>query len=271
MKKLLTIALALILALTLAACGGNDAASPDSKTGDNQDNANDNTDVNTNDTDSDNDKINLEDAAGDIIDDAIASNNKSMAAAFAAMKQRGVEQADVEPDWEYTVDEEAFHAYGDTGDYGHGLIRFTKADGAYLTDEEYDAWAKKLFVATANVSDDGYNIYGHDVLFGENPGADVEITFDAAMGKGSDAMFVMQGWGYRYNGSYIRVNIEQAEEKDSEYEQNADGEWVWIHYYNGVQADVATGLQQSFDDTWGDVEDAFDDYGDEILDALEGF
>lgn len=265
MKKLITLTLALILALSLAACGGNSPASQDGDTA----NGNDNAQGNDNNGDSGNSNVN--ELVDDIIDDAVESNSFSLAAAYTAMKQRGVEQADVDPEWEYTVDEEKNQAYGDTGDYGHGVIRFTKADGSYLTHEEYEAWAKKLFDATAKISDDGHNIYGYDVLFGENPGADVEITFDDAMGMGSDAMIVMQGWGYKYNGDYIRVNIEQAQEKDSEYEQNAAGEWVWIHYYNGVQADVATGLQQSFDDTWDDVEDAFDEYGDEIQDALDDY
>ncbi len=265
MKKPIILTLALILALSLAACGGNSPTSQDGDTAKGNDNAQ------TNDDNGDSGNSNVDELVDDIIDNAVESNSFSLAAAFAAMKRRGVEQADVEPEWEYTVDEEKNQAYGDTGEYGNGVIRFTKADGSYLTDEEYEAWAKKLFDATAKISDDGHNIYGHDVLFGENPGADVEITFDDAMGKGSDAMIVMQGWGYKYNGNYIRVNIEQAQEKDSEYEQNASGEWVWIHYYNGVQADVATGLQQSFDDTWDDVEDAFDEYGDEIQDALDDF
>ncbi|MDR1669619.1 MAG: hypothetical protein LBR76_06650 [Oscillospiraceae bacterium] len=261
MKKRFILAPVMILTLALAACGGNGAAPSVPQGG--------GTLPAVTDADSGGETdLSLGDAVNEIIDDAIENDSFSLAAAYAAMKERGVEKADVEPVWDYTVDEENFHAYGDSGSYGHGLIRFTKTGGAYLTDGEYDAWAKKLFDATAAISDDGYNIYGYDVLFGENPGADVEISFDGAMGKGSGAMIVMQGWGYKYNGSYIRVDIERAEEKDADYEQDAAGEWVWIYYYNGVQADVRTGLQKSFDDAWEDAEDAFDEYEDEIEDAI---
>ena len=75
------------------------------------------------------------------------------------------------------------------------------------------------------------------------------------------------------------VYAEQAKEKDSEligdpYWDAEAGQTVWpewTHYYNGVQIDITTGLQKSFDETWEDMEKAFEEYGDEIEDALRDF
>jgi len=254
MKKILAFALVLVLALSLAACGGNNSLpSGGSTSGGGSDG-----------------KIDLEKAADKLMEEADEANAFSLAAALAAMKARGVEKADVEPGWEYAVDEKT-DTYGDTGDYGHGVIRFTKKDGE-VSDEEYEAWARKLFDATAKISDDGHNIYGYDNLFSDGD-PNSEISFDDALGKNSTAMIVTQGWGYKYGGAYMTVSIEREDAPgfNSEYIQDEGGNWYFTHSYTRVKADIATGLQKSFDDIWSDVEDAFEEHEDEIKDALENY
>ena len=244
MKKLIALTLAMVLALSLlAACGGGGGSSG---VGNNDDLRRDGEDG----------KIDIEKAAENILEDAISNNAFSVAAADASLKARGVSKSAVEPDWPYTVDEEKMQAYGDTS---HGVIRFTKKDG-YVSDEEYEAWLKKAFSATAAASDDGYNIQGFS--WGDG---DIEKTWEEFI---SGESFIVT-WSYRYNGTIMDVYVEQAKEKDSDYDMNEDGEWFWTHYYNGVQIDIADGLQKGWDDMWQDLEDAFEEYGDEIQAALE--
>ncbi|MDR0293679.1 MAG: hypothetical protein LBH95_05950 [Oscillospiraceae bacterium] len=269
MKKTICIFLALILTLAFAACDGNGGGiryttTPSDNSGGGSNSGNDSDGGSEG-------KIDLNDAADKLIKEAEEQNAFSMAAAFAAMKERGVEKADVEPVWDYTVDEDNYQAYGDSGAYGHGVIRFTKKNGE-VSDEEYEAWARKLYDATAKISDDGNNINGYDNLFSDADPLS-EISFDDAFGKNSTAIIVMQGWGYKYNGTFMRVSIERKEAPgfDSEYLQDDGGNWYFTHNYTAVEADVATGLQKSFDDAWADMEDAFEEHEDEIKKALEDY
>ena len=211
-------------------------------------------------------KIDLQNIADNLLNDAIESNSFSVAAAEAAWQQRGVSKSALEPAFGYTVDEEKMQAYGDSS---HGVIRFTKNDG-YLEDGEYDAWLKKAFEATAAASDDGYNIQGFSWGSG-----DVKLTWDEFINSES----FIQTWSYKYNGKIMDVYVETAKEKDSEligdpYWDEEKGETIWpewTHYYNGVQIDIANGLQKSMDEVWQDMEDAFEEYGDEIRDALQDY
>ena len=263
MKKLIALTLAMVLALSLlTACDGilpfNRDKSDSSDSSDSSDRSGN--------SDNDDGKIDLEKAAERILDDAIASNSFSVAAADAAWKQRGVSKSDLEPVFDYIVDEEKMQAYGDSS---HGVIRFTKNNG-YLEDGEYDAWLKKAFDATAAASDDGYNIQGFS--WGDG---DVKLTWDEFINGES----FIQTWSYKYNGTIMDVYVEVAKEKASELEgdpywdaEKEETVWPeWTHYYNGVQIDITTGLQKSWDELWQDMEDAFEEYEDEIRDALEDF
>jgi hypothetical protein len=249
MKKtitaILTLALTLMLTLLLVACGGggNGGSGTDGK-------------------------IDVGDLADKALDEAIAENAFSEKAGAAAIKKLGgVDENDITPDWSWRIDESTMMNYGDAGDYGHGSLFFIKDASDDLTEDEYMAWARKVYYATAKVSELGHNCYGWNVGDGSNP--DGELSFDEAMGVGSDAMFFMQSWCYKYNGKYLWVNIEQVENPEKESEVTDDFEFIY-HYY-GAQVDVSVGLQKSFDDTMQDVEDAFEEHGDEIEDALRDY
>jgi hypothetical protein len=250
MKKIIVLALALAfcltLALSLAACGGNPSGSSN-----------------------DGDKVDVMGAAEDIVEDAVESNSFSEAAADAWLKKNaGLGKAEIEPDFAYRIDESLMTTYGDSPDsaYGHGSIMFIDEDGE-LTEDEWLGWMRKVFDATAKVSDDGHNIFGFEGD-GENP--DKEISFDEAMGIGSDALVFMQGWGYKINKVYMHVYLDRAEDPQKESEvETVDGQMTLKYYYYAGKIDIAVGLQKSFDDTMSDVEDAFEEHGDEIKDALE--
>jgi hypothetical protein len=246
MKKIITVALALMLALSLAACGGNMSGGSSTE----------------------GDKVDINDVAEQALDDAIAQNAFSEGAGAAAIKKLGgVDEKDITPDWNWTTDDSTMMNYGNGSDYGHGSLLFIKDSTDDLTEAEYLAWARKVYDATAKVSELGYNCYGWNVGDGSNP--DGEISFDEAMGVDSDAWVFMAGWCYKYNGKYIWVNIEQVENPEKESEVTDDFEFIY-HYY-GVGIDISVGLQKSFDDTMQDAEDAFEEYGDEIEDALQDY
>jgi hypothetical protein len=247
MKKIFAIVLAIMLALSLVACGGKDNNSGASGGG----------------------TVDVEKAADNLLEEAVAENAFSEAAAAAAIKKLGgVEESAVTPDWAYAIDEASMRNYGDIGAYGHGSLCFVAEDGE-LSDEEYLAWARKVYDATAEASDDGKNINGYNTG-GEGADPNGERSFDEAMGIGSDAWIIMQGWCYRYNDTYLWVNIEQVEDpnKESEVITDDEGKMNLKYYYNAAAVDISVGLQKSFDETMKDVEDAFEEHGDEIEDAL---
>lgn len=246
MKKLLAFALAMLLALCFAACGGGntpEAVAASSGMGEDG-------------------KIDMEDAVDEMVDEAVEHNAFSEAAAAAYWLQVcGVNEADATPDWDWVIDEEKMRTYGDTPDpngYGHASICFEKKDGGEISQEEYHAWAKKVFDATAAASDDGRNIIGWEFV-GEGEDALAEVSLEDALAGW------MQGWGFIKNGRNMVVYL--SEEYDTE-KDSAIGREL---YYYAVTADMAVGLQKSMDDTWGDVEDALEEHGEEIEDALEDY
>lgn len=246
MKKLVLLALVLCMALSLVACGsktdapasgGGSSSGGDSGSGD----------------------IDLNEVAANMIEEAEELNSFSFKAALNSIAARGLSQADVEPKWDYVVDDEKNQAYGDSS---HGVIRFSHKGEELTAEGEYDAWKKQLFDATAKASDDGYNIEGFSWGNG-----DVEMTWDDFANKEG----MLETWSYRYNGTIMDVYVKQTSLKDSEYVQGDDGQYDFVYYYNAMQVDIADGIQKSWDETWADLESAFEEYGDEIEDALRDY
>jgi hypothetical protein len=230
MKKIAIFALVLALMLSLAACGGSSDG-----------------------------KVDLDDAADELVEEAIEHNPFSLAAADTFWnKAAGVDVNAAVPDWDWVVNEERMATYGDAPDsaYGHGSILFEKKDGGEISAEEYRAWAKKVFDATAAASDDGHNIVGWEFA-GDGEDALSEVSFEKAL-EGW-----MQGWGFMRNGRNMVVYLGDAYDTEK---TSAIGREL---YYYGASADIAFGLEKSMDETLQDVGDAFEEYEDEIRDALQ--
>ena len=220
MKKIMLLTLALILALSLAACGDKD------NPGDGGD---------------------LKNAVAD----AAEHNSFSLAAAEAFWKNAGIDVNAAAPDWDWVVNEEKMATYGDKLDasYGHAQILFEKKDGGEISEEEYNAWAKKVFDATAAASDNGHNIIGWEFV-GEGEDALSEVSFEKAIGGW------LKGWGFLKGERNMVVYLGDA------YDTNKDSEIGRTLYYYGASADVAYGMAKSMDELWQDMEDAFEDLGD---------
>ena len=230
MKKLLVILLAGLMLFSLAACGEQKDKTDD-------------------------EKINVSDAADKALDDAEELDSYSEAAVEHYLKAYGISYDDLKPDWEYTVGEKNAYADDPDGGRGHAVVIFKMPDGE-LTDEQIKAFYEQVFRVTAAVSDDGYNIIGHEFVGeGEDPAA--ETTLEDALNG------FMQGWCFRKDGKSMVVYVSDV------YDNNKESELDRLFYYYGVKFDIGVGLQKSFDDTLSDMEDALDEYGDEIKDALD--
>lgn len=237
MKKLFTLFLALLLLLSLAACGGDDgAASPDGTDG----------------------KVDAQDVIDQAVEDAEEVEAFSMRAVEIYLEHYGLKLADVEPEWEWQLANE-YCAYGDdpTSGYGHAVVQFNTVDGE-LTDEQINDYFATVFAATAAASDDGYNVIGYEFV-GEGEDALAETTLEDSLGG------FMQGWAFRSGGTLmvVYVNTDYDNDKESAYDR--------IFYYNAVEVDIGVGLQKSFDDTWSEMEDYFEENEDAIRDALEDY
>ncbi len=171
------------------------------------------------------------------------------AAEYYLEKATGIKVAEIEPDWEWEYASE----YHTLGQEGRGLFQFTRKD-AELTDEEMNAYFKKVFDKTAAVSDDGYNIIGYEFV-GEGENALSETTLEDALGGW------IQGWAFRVDGTIYTVYI------SSEYDNDKDSELDRYFYYNAVKVDISQGMQKGWDDYMSDIEEN----ADEIEEALKDF
>ena len=156
MKKLLAILLAAVMLLAFASCDSN---------GGNEDN-----------TERNDEKINAEDVINKELEKAEEHESFSRGAVeYYLKKTAGIKLDELEPDWEWKLKSD-YSAYADdpASGTGHAVITFTKAEGE-VTEDEFDAWYKKVFDATAKASDDGYNIRGYEFA-GDGEDALGEVT-----------------------------------------------------------------------------------------------
>ena len=243
MKKLFALLLALMMVLSLAACGGGDDqptdTSNDSSTGSGE-------------------KIDAQDIIENALEEAEEFESFSIGAVEHYLKAYGINLVDLEPEWDWILAND-YCAYADdpSDGYGHAVVKFNIAEGE-LTDQQMNDYFAKVFAATAAASDDGYNIIGYEFV-GEGEDALAETDLETALDNW------MPGWGFRHDGKLMVVYV------SSEYDNDKESELDRLFYYNGVQFDIGVGLQKSFDETWEEMEDAFEEHEDEIKDALEDY
>ena len=231
MKKWLAILMVLVMVFTMAACGGGSGDEGGNEGG----NEGGGTDI-----------------SGKTQDDFEWFSVE--AAEFYLKNNLGIEFSELDPDWEYMIRQNYAFSDGD-----NAAVVFFKSDESELSDEEMDTYWKKVFDITAGISQDGYNIIGWEFV-GEGEDATAEVTFeDATSGW-------MPGWGFRYNDQFYVVYLE--DHYDNDKESTID---PYRLYYDGVGFDIGLGLQKSFDDTWDDMEQYFEENEDEIKDAIEDY
>lgn len=243
MKKLFALLLALVMALSLAACGGGEelGSVPVPKSS----------------APSAEGKIDAKDVVEKALEEAEELDSFSEAAVEHYLKAYGISYDELKPVWKYEVGEKSAYADDPSSSYGHAVVIFKNPDGE-LSDEQIREFYGQLFSVTAAASDDGYNIIGHEFVGeGENPLAetDLETALDSWM----------PGWCFRKDGKSMVVYVSEI------YDNNKDSEFDRLFYYYGVKFDIGVGLQKSFDETWSEMEEYFEENEDEIKEALEGY
>ena len=244
MKKLLAILLAVSMLFVFASCGdktngGDETTAPTNENGE---------------------KINAEDIVSKVLEEAEEHESFSQGAVEYYLKMAvGIKFDDIKPDWEWKLKSD-YSAYADdpASGYGHAVITFTKAEGE-ITDEEFDAWYKKVFDATAKASQDGYNIRGYEFA-GDGEDALGEVTLDEALDS-----WLMKGWAFRVDGKIYVVYV------SDEYDNDKDSELGKLFYYDGAKVDIGAGLQKSMSDTMDEAESYLAENEDAIKDALNDY
>ena len=242
MKRILAILLTVMMLFGLASCGNKD---------------NDDT-TTTNPVGED--KIDAQEVVEKALDDAEEHESFSQGAVEYYLKKTvGMKLEELEPDWEWKL-KSKYSAYADdpTSGYGHAVITFTKAEGE-ITKDEYSAWYKKVFDATAKASQDGYNIRGYEFA-GDGEDALGEVSLEEATGG-----WLMKGWAFRVDDKIYVVYV------SDEYDNDKDSEIGNLLYYDGAQVDIAVGLQKSMSDTMDEAEKYMEENQDEIEKALEDY
>ena len=177
MKKILSIILASLMILTLAACTA--------KPGENVDPGK------------------MSEKVQEDYEDSLETFSPE-AAEYYLEKATGIKFAQIEPDWEW----EFANSYDTLGQNGRGLFKFTKKDGE-VTDDEINAYFGKVFDSTASISDDGYNIIGYEFV-GEGENALDATTLEDALGGW------LQGWAFRVDGTIYTVYVSSEYDNDKE-------------------------------------------------------
>lgn len=203
-------------------------------------------------------QFNAQDYIDEVFNEADEVQSFSEAAVERYLKSiDGLEIDAIKPDWEYTVGNYGAYADDPSSGYGHAVIAFTKASGE-LAEDEYDTWLTKVFNATASASQDGYNIIGYEFA-GDGEDALAETTLEDAVSG------FISGWAFRKNDKIYVVYVSK------EYDSEKESELGSLFYYNKIKIDVGAGLQKSFNDTLGEAESYFEEYSDEIKDAIDDY
>ncbi len=184
------------------------------------------------------DKIDAQAVAEKMIQESFKGETRSKAAAEHYMKKSGIDPAAILPDWSYTTEPEKNNFYGEQG---KAIMRFNKPEGEELSKEDYIAWVRKVYAASAKISDDGFNIKGFEnesdkqAALSEKP---LEEMIQQSLGGW--LYLGMYDWGYRLDGRMMRVWLNRTE-KNGKY-------WA--------QIDVCHAMEKNMDELFKDAEEA---------------
>ena len=241
--KIITLLMVLIMVFSLAACGGSDDKAP--------------SEAAKSSSSKSEGKIDAKDVVEKAMEEAEELDSFSEAAVEHYLKAYGISYDDLKPDWKYEVGEKSAYADDPASGSGHAVVIFKNPDGE-LSDEQIREFYGQVFSVTAAVSDDGYNIIGHEFV-GEGEDALAETDLETALDSW------MPGWCFRKDGKSMAVYVSEI------YDNNKDSEFDRLFYYYGVKFDIGVGLQKSFDETWSEMEEYFEENEDEIKEALKDY
>lgn len=117
----------------------------------------------------------------------------------------------VKPDFAISETDKQGHSlfYGDTRD-ADAKANLMKADGTDVTQEEFNAYATKMYNLTKSISQDGKNIVGFN---GASTSAEAlaEKPIEKCIGKNEyDVDIIMTGWAFRMNDTFYQCDVSQG-------------------------------------------------------------
>ncbi|MBR5037802.1 MAG: hypothetical protein IKX65_03670 [Prevotella sp.] len=166
----------------------------------------------------------------------------------SVLKSYKLSLKDVAPEFAYKEKNEndKSNFYGkksETENIGSAL--FMKEDGTDITQEEYDAFVKKLYEATKGVSQDGKNVRGF-MLEDKLEGALNELPLDSLTGKKLFGMpWNLIDWTFRQNDTFYGVSTDLKEGKSGKQ--------------NRISFKISQSIQKSIKETMDDAEKALSD------------
>lgn len=124
----------------------------------------------------------------------------------------GVQLKQIEPDFEYAEVTEGWDKFEGNGVNSAAAV-YKKKDGSAISQEEFKAWAQKLFALTQSLSSEGKNIHGYDGMSKLTPEqANAEVTLDDCL---IDNNF--PAWSFRTDKGIQRCYATHENEKEPNY------------------------------------------------------
>ncbi|MBO4462727.1 MAG: hypothetical protein J5797_00850 [Prevotella sp.] len=172
---------------------------------------------------------------------ATADSDSPTAKFEAALKEcYGLTFDQVKPDFAIseTNKQGASMFYGDTRD-ADAKANLLKADGTNPTQEEFNAYATKMYNLTKSISQDGKNIVGFNEA-STSAEALAEKPIDKCIGKNEyDVDIIMTGWAFRMNDTFYQCDVSQG------IARNGNPEPIELRLYKGLQKSLSESMEDA--------------------------
>lgn len=121
----------------------------------------------------------------------------------------GIKLKQIEPDFEFVEVTEGWDKFEGNGANSAAAV-YSKKDGSAISEEEFLAWANKIFALTKKLSEDGKNIRGYDgVSKLTEEQANAEVTLDECL---IDNNF--PAWSFRTEKGIQRCYVTHQNDKE---------------------------------------------------------
>lgn len=170
----------------------------------------------------------------------------SMDAAQAGFKGIGLTVEKVAPDYKYLTEDsiKAFHGIVYQGRHQATAV-FIKEDRTDASREEFEAYVRKIYAVTQDISDDKKVVYGFEKRSKAEEAAE-EWAVDDILAQNMFGMKLSSyDWGFKRDGKYMRMSVELTD-ANKKYPAR-----LKVTFYDA--------LQKSFDETMKDAEKALED------------